>query len=625
MTYGYNNRVGVVDLTTGRVEIERPGEVFFKTYLGGSAVGAYYLLKKMPPKSDPLGPENVIVFAPSILTGAPISGLSRFNVTAKSPLTNTIGDAQCGGYWGVQLKYAGFDALVITGSSPKPVYIWVSDGVIEIKDAEHLEKLFPEELEKKLKDAYENKKIQIVQNGPAGRNLVRFANIGNSLHHYAGRTGMGAVMGSKKLVAIAAWGKRSYSYYDEAKVREMSKKAAAVMKESTGMQYFSKRGTSSLVETMQGLGGLPTYNMKYGNFEGYKGIESSAMHETIFKRSSTCYACLVRCKRVVGSEEPYINEGYGGPEYETIGMLGSNLGIGDIKIVAKANELCNAYGMDTISTGGMIAFAMECFENEIIGLQDTGGIELKFGNAEAVLEVIKMIGECRGIGKILGEGFSTAIEKYGKESEKYAIHVKGSAIPAHMPQIKKTQALAYAVNTYGADHMSCEHDGMLAACNFDCNSLGILNSRDWETLDLEKVRYVAYSQLYYSLLDTLELCAFCFAPGMLFNYRDLEEITTAVSGFPGNLWFLMKAGERRLNMLKAFNYREGIEVNLDELPERIFQPLEKGVQKGVSVNRSDLKQALKDYYAITGWDYKTGRPTRGKLLELGLSWLEETI
>ena len=625
MAYGFNNRIGIVNLTNGEIEIEEPGENFFKTYLGGSALGAYYLLKKMPPNADPLEPMNVLVFAPSVLTGAPISGLSRFNVTAKSPLTNTIGDSQCGGYWGVQLKWAGFDALVITGCSPKPVYLWITDGKIEIRDAGHLEELFPKELEDTLKRDLANEKIQIVQNGPAGRKMVRFSNIGNGQHHYAGRTGMGAVMGSKKLVAIAAWGKRSYSYYDEDKVKEISKSAIDKMKESTSMQYFGKRGTSSIVELMQRIGGLPTRNMSSGVFDGYKGIDSSAMHETVFKNQGTCYSCVVRCKRVVRAEEPYIDEAYGGPEYETIAMLGSNLGINDIKIVTKANELCNAYGLDTISTGGMIAFAMECFENKIIGLEDTGGIELKFGNNNAVLETIKQIGERRGIGDILGGGFPAAIASFGVESEKYAMHVKGSAIPAHMPQIKKTQALSYAVNTFGADHMSCEHDGLLEAGGFQCNSLGILYSRKWDELDVEKVRYVAYTQMFYSLLDSLELCAFCFGPGTLFNLRDIEDIVLSVTGFPGNLWYLMKVGEKRLNMLKAFNYREGVAPDLDNLPERIFQPLEHGPQKGAAVNKESFDQAIKDYYSIRGWDYESGRPTKEKLLELGLSWIEEII
>jgi aldehyde:ferredoxin oxidoreductase len=624
MPNGYNDCVAHVDLTTRQVDMEHPGAEFFTKYLGGSALAAFYLLRDMPAGADALGPENVLVVAPSVITGAPISGLSRFNVTAKSPESGLIGDSQCGGHFGPQLKYAGFDALVIHGKADEPVYLWVADGKVEIRPAGHLVDLLTKELQTAVREELGDKRIQVLQNGPAGRRLVRFANLTNNLHHMSGRTGMGAVMGAKNLVAVAARGKRQYAFADEDKVRELARKGAETFKASPGWQEFGANGTPILVASNQKINNLPTINYRDGSFAEAEGIETEAFHSEMTTSRDSCANCVMRCKQQVAADQPWpIDAAYGGPEFETIGLLGSNLGISDIRAVAKANELCNAYGLDSITTGGLVAFAIECYQNGLLGPDDTQGLELRFGDGEVLVELVRRIGERENIGDLLAEGFQHAIATIGPESARHAVHVKGIGLPAHMPQAKKTMALMYAVNTFGPDHMSCEHDGMLNSCGNDIVALGIDHAVPFDEMNDEKVRYVVYTQFFYSLLDTLELCAFCFSPGGLYGYRDIEDIVTAVTGFPANLWSLMKVGERRVNMMNAFNRREGLKPDLDALPERVFEPYTQGPKAGQRLSRTVIKKAIRSYYEMMGWSTRTGLPRPGKLRELGLGWVEE--
>jgi aldehyde:ferredoxin oxidoreductase len=624
MPHGYNDCVAHVDLTTHEVHHEHPGEEFYLKYLGGSALATFYLLRDMPAGADPLGPDNVLVFAPSVLTGAPISGLSRFNVSAKSPESGLIGDSQCGGHWGPQLKFAGFDALVIHGRAEEPVYLWVAEEKIEIRAAGHLVDLEPKELQETLRAELGDARVQVVQNGPAGRRLVRFANVTNDLHHFAGRTGMGAVMGAKNLVAVAARGKRQYTFADEEKVKELARKGANALRASPGWMEFAENGTPILVTPNSNIDGLATRNMREGVFEHADNLKTDVFHALMGKGRDTCGNCVMRCKQLAGADEPWaIDEAYGGPEFETIGMMGSNLGLSDIRAVAKASELCNRYCIDTITTGGLVAFAIECYERGIIGPRDTDGLELRFGDADAVIELVRRIGEREGIGDVLAGGFTAAIAAFGPDSAPFAVQIKGMGLPAHMPQIKRTQGLIYSVNPFGPDHMSSEHDGMLNTCGSDCLALGIESAVPFDDMNENKVRYVAYTQFYYSVLDTLELCAFWFAPGGLYGYRDLEDIVTAVSGFPGNLWYLMKVGERRVNMMQAFNCRQGVTPQIDALPERVFEPFTQGPKAGRKLSRAQMNKAVRSYHQLMGWDARTGRPRKGKLRELGLGWIDE--
>jgi aldehyde:ferredoxin oxidoreductase len=622
---GYNGKILKVDLTTGEIVIEENDPGFYRTYLGGSLLGSYYVYRETEAGVDPLSAGNVLVFAPSVVTGAAVTGVSRFSITAKSPLTGAIGDTQCGGAWGAKLKHAGYDAVVIKGRANSPVYLWIDQGQAEIRDARNLWGKTTGEAQKMIHEAVNDNKVEIAQIGPAGENRVRFACITGGLSHFAGRTGMGAVMGSKNLKAIAVRGDRSYSFSDEEGVKALAQKGAKAFKNSELHQNFQKYGTSMGISWFKKIGQIVTRNFQSGQFEMTDEITGEKLTETMLKKTDTCWSCVVRCKRVVEMAEPYqIKAQYGGPEYESISMLGSNIGVGDLAAICKANEICNKYTMDTISGGAMIAFAMECFEEGIITEKDTGGLKLNFGNSEAALKLLEMIALRKGVGDILAQGYPGAISAWGEASRKFAIQVKNQAFPAHMPRVKPGMALMYAVNPFGPDHMSSEHDWIAAADVDLSRGLGITEFTEPENLDVIKVRATMLSQFYYSLMDTLTLCDFCWGPGGLYSYHDIDQIVESITGWKVTFWELLKAGERRVNLMKAFNTREGLDRTQDRMPERIFEPLPDGPSKGKKIDRDQLKSAIDAYYAMMNWDHETGHPNQGKLLELGLGWITES-
>jgi len=623
---GYNGKILKVDLSSGHISTDEPDQSFYRTYLGGSLLGTYFLLKEMPPGIDPLSPENVLTFAPSVVTGAPITGCSRFTVTAKSPLTGAVGDTQCGGNWGAKLKHAGFDAVVIRGRSRRPVYLWIDSGRAELRDATDVWGRVTGEAQDIIREQLGREDVDIAQIGPAGENMVKYACVTAGLSHFGGRTGMGAVMGAKRLKAIAVAGRRPYGFEDKAAVRDLARKGAESYKKSELHQNFRKYGTAMGVAWFKDLGQIVTRNFQSGFFEEVDEITGEKLTEKYLTGTDTCWSCVVRCKRVVGMEKPYrVEARYGGPEYETICMLGSNLGIGDLALICKFNEICNKYAMDTITTGAMIAFAMECFERGMISKSDTGGLKLHFGNGEAVLQLLEMIVRRDGIGGILADGLDRAIEAWGEASRPFAMGVKNQPFPAHMPRIKPSQALMYSVNSFGADHMSSEHDWIAVADVDLSRGLAITDFTDIENLDSNKTRATMLSQFFYSLLDTLTLCDFCWGPGTLFSFRDIEDLVTAVTGWQMTFWELMKAGERRVNLMRAFNAREGFDKSGDCLPQRVFDPLPEGPSKGRRVDRQRLEEAISQYYRMMHWNPSTGNPTRGKLMELGLGWVAEQL
>lgn len=620
---GYCGSILHVDLTRRGVWIEHPGEEFYRKYMGGSAVGVYYALAEMPAGIDAFDPRNVLVFATSPTTGAPVSGASRFNVTAKSPLTGAIGDSQAGGFWGAELKHAGFDAVVITGRSSKPTYLWIHDGAAELKDASGVWGKVTGEAQQMIRQELGDSRARVALIGPAGERLVRFACVTNELRHFNGRTGMGAVMGSKNLKAIAVRGTNPPVFADRNAIMEIARVGGRRSVDHPGARVLREYGTAAAVLLNDKVGGLPTHNWVSGTFGGADKISGPAMRETVLKKNESCWACAVRCKRIVAADGPYqVDPAYGGPEYETLAALGSYLDIDDLVAVCKAAELCNKYGIDTISTGGTIAFAMECFENGIITAEDTGGVQLEFGNAGALVKAIEMIAERRGIGDILAEGSAMAAVTLGRGAEKFAVCSKSQEFPAHMPQVKASLALAYACNPFGADHQSSKHDVFIMSEPLmeDMKALGFQTAVPPGTLSFEKVKLWAYTQRLVSALDTLELCQFCFGPGSLYSLTEMVRLVNAATGWDTNLWELMLVGERRINMMRLFNAREGFTVADDELPERVFEPLKGGRSDGNKIDRQQFEEARSMYYRVMGWRPETGNPTWAKLRELGLDW-----
>jgi len=457
MPKGYNGKVLRVDLERELINVEEPQEIIYSRYLGGGTLALYYLLRELKPRTDALVPENILVFSGSIISGTPAAGLSRFSVAAKSPLTGGFGEAEAGGWWIPELKFAGFDAIIINGKAHRPVYLWIHDGEAQIRDASQLWGKFSKETQDEIRKELGDDRIRVALIGPAGEKLVKVACILNELKHANGRTGLGAVMGSKNLKAIAVRGKKRMEMADEESVRRLTKR----LKDSYEEPYFSlgKLGTSRVTTMLSEQGILPTFNFREGSFTGSEAISGETMAKTILVQRGTCYGCFIHCKREVQVGEPYfVDPIYGGPEYETVAAFGSMCGISNLKAISKANQLCNAYGLDTISTGSLIAFTMECCEKGILTKEDTGGLDLRFGNVEAMMRLVEMIGKREGLGNVLAEGICPAVEKFGKGAEQSAVHVKGMPVPLHEPRGKVGVGLGYAVSATGPDHMEYPHD-----------------------------------------------------------------------------------------------------------------------------------------------------------------------
>jgi aldehyde:ferredoxin oxidoreductase len=476
----------------------------------------------------------------------------------------------------------------------------------------------------------------VLQVGPAGEKGVRFAALINMSNRANGRTGMGAVMGSKNLKAVAVRGTNKPSIADSDTLSELARWGATNLAESD-ISGLAKYGTAETTGSQQVAGGLPTYNFNSGVFDGWEAIDGPTMYDTILLGADqgkqdrygrdTCYACTVRCKRVVEIKEgPYqVDPHYGGPEYETTSTLGNYCGISDLAAISKANELCNKYGMDTISCGATISWAMECFEDERINIEDTGGIQLRFGNAEAMVKMVEMIAKREGIGDILAEGSARAAAKIGRGTEEFLITSKGVEAPAHMPHTKRTLALIYAVNPFGADHQSHEHDGSYGDYPERMAQLGLHDPQPKLALNAEMVRYAMITQHMYSAMDSINVCQFVYGPAwQLYGPDHLVKVAQAVTGWDLSLYELMQVGERRLNMMRAFNARDGIGREADTLPKKFFtRPLKGGKSDGYVIDHDEWLQAVDTYRAMCGWDAETGHPTRAKLEALGLGWVAE--
>jgi len=624
MPHGYNGKILHVNLNDLSYEIEEPDENFYRTYFGGGSLSAYYLLNHLKPGTDPLGPDNILIFALSVVTGAPLSGFSRYTVSAKSPLTGGFAESEAGGYFGPELKFSGFDAVVIKGKAPKPVYLWINEGRVEIRDASAIWGLENGDTLDKIREEVGEPKTRIASIGPAGEKMVLVANVMNELVHANGRTGMGAVMGSKNLKAIASRGEpKNISFADPDKVKELVSWHNKAIKAHQPNINMSKFGTPMFVVALNNGGILPTRNFKEGTFEGAEKIGIPG-YEKILKRSGTCYRCAVACKRVVEMEAPYkILPRYGGPEYETLAVFGSFCGIDDLGAVAKAGEMCNRYGLDTIGVGATIAFAMECCEDGILTEEDFGGRKITFGDAEGMLWLVDKINERDGIGDTLALGVKRASEKIGKGSEKYAFHIKGQEIPMHDPRGKTGVGLSYALSPTGADHVETPHDGSFVGDGLSfIKPLGVLESPVPETLDEAKVSFFRQGQLAWSLNNVLGICNFVVAPVLALKFGKLEEAICAVTGWETNLYELMRASERSQVLMRVFNNREGFGPDDDNLFRRLHEPLPAGPSEGKHIKEEDLKNAVKLYYEMSGWD-ESGKPTRAKLIDLNLGWLSE--
>ncbi len=609
-----------VNLSDRTVKIEELDAMFIRKYLGGRAAGAYFLLKEIPAGADPLSAENKLIFATGVLTYTRLSGGNRYSVLAKSPLTGGFGEAEAGGWWGPALVAAGFNIIIIEGKSDAPVYLWIEDGKAELKDAQPIWGKGNRETYHWLRAQHGN--IRTVQIGTAGENLVRFASIVNEMHHVNGRGGMGAVMGSKKLKAIAVLGTGKPQIADPEKFAAWKNWHDKSLLESFYGKYFREHGTPSGFDYQNIMGSLPTRNFNDDTFEHVAKLSSTVLEEKFVKKHGTCFGCVLRCKPVATiADDPLVNGEMGGPEYETMTALGSLCGVADLAAVVKANALSADLGMDSISLGGTIAFAMECFEKGLLTKEQTNGLDLKFGNAEAMLQLIQDIASRRGFGDWLAEGSKRAAVKIGKDAEQFAMQVKGQELPMHDGRVKPGLALAYAVNPAGADHNTAPMDDMYAKKGQFLSSaapLGILEPVPETSFDADKVRLYTYLALERGITNCLLLCNFVGIPTTPVTLPKLTELVNAVTGWEMSSWELMKVSERGITMARLFNIKHGITSAGDTLPDRMFMPIKSGPKVGRVVKKDELAGAKTLFYSMLGWD-KNALPTTTKLAELNIS------
>jgi len=632
MPYGYTGKILQVDLSNQKVEIEEKDEAFYRSYLGGRGIGYHYLMQDVPAKTDPFSAENILVLATGVMTGAVLPAACRFAAVGKSPLTGTAGESEAAGFFGPELKMAGFDAVVFRGRAEKSVYLWVSGGKAQIKDASHLAELGAREVEDGIRAEMGSKKIRVAQTGLAGMKRVRYANITNNLGHFNGRCGLGALMGSKNVRAVAALGTQKLEFQDPAFLRETARHYAATFKNNPAGEALYVYGTTAFPEILSAAGALPVDNFRRSALEDPSAVSGDTYNETLLQKRKGCYACPIRCKRGIALQDPKygVDSRYGGPEYETISALGTNLNILDLKAIAKGNEICNRYCMDTISSGMTIAFACECFQEGIISKADTDGLELRFGDADLMIRLLELIARREGFGDLLAEGSARLAKKWGVADKPCYLAVKGQEIAMHDPRVKVGVGLGFAISPYGADHMATAHDTVFVdEKSFALNSakaLGIYEPMPATEISAQKVRNYKILENFWRTLDALGLCVFGYAPRGVMPIDTMVKCVKAITGWEASLFELMRAGERGTMLARAFNSREGFNAANDRLPQRLFDPKPDGANAGRQIfKEEDFNRAIDLYYDMIGCDPQTGRPRRGKLLELGLEWVEKLL
>ena len=622
MPNGYSGNVLRVNLSTSNISVEHPDELFYRRYLGGWGFVAYYLLTELEPGIDALGPDNKLVFAPGIFTGVQLTASGRSAAGAKSPLTGGYGQGEVGGFFGAELAHAGWDAVIFEGISEKPVYLSIQDDKYELKDASHLWGKDTAETQEVLKEELGDSRTRMSVIGPAGEKQILYSCIISDDNRAVGRTGLGAVMGSKNLKAFAVRGTVGKEIADEDTIKRIRNFIAKDAKPA--WQAFHDYGTDGVLMGLNEGGGLPTRNFKEGQFEEAEKVCGPTMADTILVGRPTCYSCVVRCKREVEIPDgPYkTDRKWGGPEYETVGSFGTNCGIGDLAAIAKANSICNAMGLDTIGAGMMVSFTMECFENGVINENDTGGVKAKFGDADAMLKLLEMLTNREGIGDLLAQGYKPCIKKWGKKAEEYAIHAKWQPFPMHEPRLKTGLGLGYALSPTGADHMHNLHDTALEspAGLGAVRPYGIYEPLSAQDLSANKVRALYYHTMTQTLKNMIGMCVFPpFTPNLV------TDVVKAVTGWDTSLLELFKAAERGWTMARAFNIREGFTADDDKLPDRLFEAFTSGPLKDKVFTREQFQKAKEIYYQLAGWDKDTGKPTEAKYVDLDLQWLADKM
>lgn len=635
-----------VDLSSGKMWVETPPEELYLKLVGGRALVAYLLLRDLPAGADPLGPDNLLIFAPGILQGSNLPGSGRHGVGGKSPLTGGLGSAEAGGWWGHEFKRAGFDALVVHGQATAPVYLWLHDGEAAIRPAHALWGRDTAEVEAAIRAELGDARVRVAQCGVAGENGVRYAAIMHDVNRAAGRNGLGAVMGSKRLKAIAVRGTLTVPVADRKQVQPVAKWLGDNYKELSA--WAVQMGTPGSVTYLNRVGGLPTRNFQDASFPGAAAIGGPTMHKTLLVGRDTCQVCPISCKQVVAYDGESANERirewrelglqaptpavtsiervYGGPEYESLGALGSSCAVDDLTAVCKANELCARWGLDTISTGMTVAFVMECVERGLLTAERTGGFLPRWGDAAALVEAVDMIAHRRGFGAQMAEGTRRLAQWIGGGAEAFTVEVKGQELPMHEPRLKHALGVGYAVAPVGADHMMNIHDTSYTSPG---ESLARVNAvyavgplpantatpSDLQPLGPEKMELFYHEVNWQHFQDCAVTCMF-----YPYDYTHLAQALSGVTGHEYGLADILAVGERAQHLARLFNLREGLTAADDRLPKRVMRAFTEGPLAGAEITDEAFYQARQTWYARMGWTPE-GVPTPERLAALGLDEL----
>jgi aldehyde:ferredoxin oxidoreductase len=618
---GYTGKVLRINLTNQTAKEEKLPLKIAEDFIGGAGFGVKYLYDEVPADTDPLGPDNKLIFASGPFSGTTVPCASRMAVTGKSPLTGAVGMALTGGQFPVELKFAGYDTLIIEGQAEKPTYVYIKDGNVKFRSAKRVWGMKTLDTQQIIKNELNDQNVRIACIGPAGENLSKIACIINEMRAI-GRKGLGAVMGSKNLKAIAVRGRGKVAVADKEKLKVAKGAFTKAMKDSEVLYpQFSKTGTPMVVDVTDAMGILPFRNYRdtgTRSFEDKIGVDVQ-MTRNVAKEH--CYNCPVGCSQLkVAKTEPYSGTLTEGPEFETFYSLGTVTGVDNIDAIIAADRLADELGLDAISSGVAIAFAMELYENGILTREDTGGIDLRFGNHEATMSLLRMMAHRQGIGDLLADGTRAAAEKIGKGSEKYAMHVKGLELPGYDVRGAKGHGLNYATSYTGADHNR-------GYCFQEIFGIPIPEEVDRFAAE-GKGELTKWNQdVRTATADCPTMCVFLLDMAVpAIATQNTADLMTAVTGLKFTADDVQKVGERINNLAKAFNVKAGLTRDDDTLPERLMtEPLKGGASKGQLISPQDLKMMLDEYYKARGWDVKTGIPTKAKLQELGLDYVAKDL
>ena len=613
MPGGYTGKMFFIDLSEGKVREEMPDEAICRDYLGGYGIGSRLIYSHQPAGVDPLSQENILGFLTGPLTGTPALSGSRYSVVGKSPLTGTWGDSNSGGYFGPRMKFSGCDGVFFTGISEKPLFLFINKGNAELKDASHLWGKDTYETEDTLKSEL-GKDVDVACIGPSGEKRTLISAIINNKGRAAGRSGLAAVMGSKNVKAVVVKGRNKVPIADENMVNELRKK---YMNEFTGpISFFKQYGTPAFIVAHTEEGDSPVKNWSGTAFTDFPHVEFLSA-ERLSKRLSkkyACYRCPVACGDLTleGTGEYKYTKGSHRPEYETLAMFGPNCLNSNLDSIIMANDICNRYGVDTISCGAVIAFAIECFENGLINKADTDGFEMTWGNHRSIVAMTEKLAKREGFGEVLAKGVKSAAAEIGKGAEQFAIHIQGQEMPAHDPKYARDLTVSYKLDATPGRHTQGSEERQAP---------GLIPRYDRNSFSGRGEIHKKGSCMGH-IVNCIGMCSFVY--GCLSSVDAVAEFMRAVTGWDITTEELLTTGERITNLRQAFNLREGINPLEFKVPDRVVgnPPKEEGPTAGITVDEAAL---YSDYLKAMDWDPETARPSKEKLKELGLEDVVQDI